>query len=73
MITLYGGPTPNARKVAIALEEMGLEWRLSPIDMVLALVPPARRSTLIANRQGEGLWRFDIRLQGEHETVFFDV
>ena len=34
MITLYGGPTPNARKVAIALEEMGLEWRLSPIDIL---------------------------------------
>lgn len=34
MITLYGGPTPNARKVAIALEEMELEWRLSPIDIL---------------------------------------
>ena len=30
MITLYGGPTPNARKIAIALIEMGLEWRLEP-------------------------------------------
>ncbi len=34
MITLYGGPTPNARKVAIALEEMGLAWRLSSIDIL---------------------------------------
>lgn len=34
MITLYGGPTPNARKVAIALEEMGLAWRLHPIDIL---------------------------------------
>ena len=34
MITLYGGPTPNARKVAIALEEMGLPWRLEPIDIL---------------------------------------
>lgn len=42
-------------------------------DPVLALVPPARRSTLMARRSGEGAWRFDIRLQGEHETVFFDV
>ena len=42
-------------------------------DPVLALVPPERRSTLIARRSGEGAWRFDIRLQGEHETVFFDV
>jgi protocatechuate 3,4-dioxygenase alpha subunit len=42
-------------------------------DPILALVPPGRRSTLIARRSGEGVWRFDIRLQGEHETVFFDV
>jgi len=34
MITLYGGPTPNARKVAIALEEMGLPWRLVLIDIL---------------------------------------
>lgn len=34
MIVLYGGPTPNARKVAIALEEMGLAWRLEPIDIL---------------------------------------
>jgi GSH-dependent disulfide-bond oxidoreductase len=34
MITLYGGPTPNARKVAIALEELGLAWRLELIDML---------------------------------------
>jgi GSH-dependent disulfide-bond oxidoreductase len=34
MITLYGGPTPNARKVAIALEELGLAWRLELVDML---------------------------------------
>src|SRR3569623_1641678 len=34
MITLYGGPTPNARKIAIALEEMGLPWRLELIDIL---------------------------------------
>jgi GST-like protein len=34
MITLYGGPTPNARKVAIALEEMDLPWRLVLIDIL---------------------------------------
>jgi len=34
MITLYGGPTPNARKIAIALLEMGLEWRLEYIDIL---------------------------------------
>ena len=34
MITLYGGPTPNARKIAIALGEMGLGWLLETIDIL---------------------------------------
>jgi len=34
MISLYGGPTPNARKIAIALEEMDLPWRLELIDIL---------------------------------------
>jgi protocatechuate 3,4-dioxygenase alpha subunit len=42
-------------------------------DPVLTLVPAARRATLIAGRTGEAAYRFDIRLQGEHETVFFDI
>jgi len=41
-------------------------------DPVLALTPAERRDTLIARRDG-GAWRFDIVLQGEGETVFFDV
>ena len=44
-------------------------------DAVLALVPADRRKTLIARRDGtsNGLPRyvFDIRLQGDGETVFF--
>jgi protocatechuate 3,4-dioxygenase, alpha subunit len=40
-------------------------------DDALADVPPERRETLIAERT-EGGYRFDIRLQGERETVFFD-
>jgi protocatechuate 3,4-dioxygenase alpha subunit len=39
-------------------------------DPVLARVEPARRDTLIARRDGE-VHHFDIRLQGEGETVFF--
>jgi protocatechuate 3,4-dioxygenase alpha subunit len=35
-------------------------------------VPADRRATLIAMPDEEG-YRFDIRLQGEQETVFFDV
>lgn len=43
-------------------------------DPVLALVPADRRDTLIAKRSGNGkVYRFDIRLQGEGETVFFQV
>ena len=43
-------------------------------DPTLALVPAARRDTLLALPDGAGgIWRFDIRLQGDHETVFFDV
>jgi protocatechuate 3,4-dioxygenase alpha subunit len=44
-------------------------------DPVLRLVPPERRVTLLARRrtaQGPALYRFDIVLQGERETVFFD-
>jgi protocatechuate 3,4-dioxygenase alpha subunit len=41
-------------------------------DQVLASVPPERRSTLLAEPV-EGGYRFDIRLQGESETVFFAV
>lgn len=40
-------------------------------DPVLASIePPARRGTLVARSDGENL-RFDIRLQGAGETVFF--
>jgi protocatechuate 3,4-dioxygenase alpha subunit len=43
-------------------------------DPVLALVPAERRATLIATRQpGNAVYRFDIYLQGDKETVFFDV
>jgi protocatechuate 3,4-dioxygenase alpha subunit len=42
-------------------------------DPVLALVPAARRPTLLARHEGGGRYRFDIRMQGEDETVFFDV
>jgi protocatechuate 3,4-dioxygenase alpha subunit len=42
-------------------------------DLILALVPQERRATLIARRVGEASYRFDIHLQGEHETVFFDL
>ena len=40
------------------------------VDGVLGLVDESRRHTLIARTDGKIL-RFDVRLQGEGETVFF--
>ncbi|UZD55561.1 protocatechuate 3,4-dioxygenase subunit alpha [Caldimonas aquatica] len=45
-------------------------------DRVLASVPADRRSTLIARREhtpAGPVYRFDIRMQGPQETVFFDL
>jgi len=45
-------------------------------DPILALVPQDRRDTLIAKRtvkDGHPVYTFDIRMQGEAETVFFEV
>ncbi len=45
-------------------------------DAILALVPEERRGTLIAHKADGGsqpFYRFDIRVQGENETVFFDI
>jgi protocatechuate 3,4-dioxygenase alpha subunit len=42
-------------------------------DPILALVPADRRDTLIAKKQSDGVYRFDIRMQGDKETVFFEV
>jgi protocatechuate 3,4-dioxygenase alpha subunit len=44
-------------------------------DPILALVPADRRATLIATREaGEpATYRFDVHLQGDRETVFFDL
>lgn len=38
-------------------------------DPLLCGLPPGRRNTMIATRDEQGL-RFDIRLQGDDETVF---
>jgi protocatechuate 3,4-dioxygenase alpha subunit len=44
-------------------------------DLVLRMVALERRSTLVASQEDgdPGVYRFDIRLSGEGETVFFDV
>jgi protocatechuate 3,4-dioxygenase, alpha subunit len=49
--------------------------RANDEDPILRLVPPERRETLLA-RPDPGrpeYWSFDVRLQGDRETVFFDV
>ncbi len=54
----------------------GDEAEANAQDAVLASVPAERRQTLIAQRSEAGgavSYRFDIRMQGAAETVFFDV
>jgi protocatechuate 3,4-dioxygenase alpha subunit len=48
------------------------ETEANATDPALNLVEPARRETLIAKNCG-GVLHFDIRLQGERETVFFAI
>lgn len=66
MITLYGGPTPNARKIAIALLEMALEWRLEHVDILAGdqLTPeflalnPNNKTPVIVDANGPAGGRF---------------
>lgn len=45
---------------------------LNATDPVLHQIPEDRRHTLIAKKYGNH-YEFNIYMQGEHETVFFDV
>lgn len=52
------------------------EAQANATDPVLSSVPAERRPTLIARREDSAdgvVYRFDIHMQGAHETVFFDV
>ncbi|RIK97930.1 MAG: protocatechuate 3,4-dioxygenase subunit alpha [Proteobacteria bacterium] len=52
------------------------EAQANAADSVLALVPADRRATLIAKRETGGsgaVYRFDVHLQGDDETVFFEI
>lgn len=43
-------------------------------DLVLSRIEQRQRvATMIAEKTGDGACRFDIRLQGENETVFLDI
>lgn len=80
-----GAPAGQAAHINVCLFARGLLRHLHTrvyfpgdpalaADAVLALVPEGRRRTLIArpDPQTPGGWLFDIRLQGQEETVFFD-
>jgi len=45
---------------------------LNETDNTLNAVPKARRNTLVAHKDGNG-YVFDIHMQGEQETVFFQI
>lgn len=77
------GDTLQAAHIAVGVMGRGLMERLVTRlyfedgegldeDPVLALVPEARRGTLLARRAGPSAYLFDIVLQGPGETVFFD-
>lgn len=64
-----------ARGINIGLNtRMYFEDEDNTADPVLNLVEQEnRRRTMIARRTAAGAYRFDIRLQGDDETVFLDI
>jgi len=42
-------------------------------DPILSLVPEARRGTIIAKKMADGVLHWDVLMQGDDETVFFDI
>lgn len=64
-----------ARGINIGLNtRMYFEDEDNGADPVLNLIEqPHRRETLLARKASPGLYRFDIRLQGDGETVFLDI
>ena len=72
-LTLFSRGMPNHTFTRIYFPD---ETDANATDPVLALAPADRRETLVAtrlDRSGQPVYRFDIHLQGEQETVFFDA
>jgi protocatechuate 3,4-dioxygenase alpha subunit len=46
---------------------------LNAMDPILSLVPEERRQTIIARRAENGVLHWNLLMQGDDETVFFDV
>lgn len=81
------GGQPQAPHINLGIFARGLLKRLftrvylegeaaNDADPILALVPADRRATLIAARRERGalpVYTFNIRLQGDRETVFFEA
>jgi protocatechuate 3,4-dioxygenase alpha subunit len=73
-------PDPAAPCLAVMVLARGL---LKPLwtrvyladvaDPLLASLSAERRATLLARPGAPGTWRWDIRLQGERETVFLEL
>lgn len=43
-------------------------------DPILSTIPDRDRiATLLAKTESNGIYRFDVHLQGAHETIFFDI
>lgn len=49
------------------------ETTLNATDEVLNAIPADRKNTLIAEKKGDRVYEFNINMQGENETVFFEV
>jgi protocatechuate 3,4-dioxygenase, alpha subunit len=49
------------------------EQAANDVDPTLAAVAADRRDRLVAEAEAEGRYRFDIRLQGEQESVFLAI
>lgn len=79
---------PQAPHVSVILQARGMldalytriyfsdEAEANERDFVLRSVPTDRRHTLVAERvdgSDPAEYRFDIRIQGDDETVFFDI
>ena len=64
-----------ARGINIGLNtRMYFEDEDNSADPVMNLIEQAhRRETLLARKVAQGQYRFDIRLQGDGETVFMDI
>ena len=63
MIDLYYWPTPNGHKITIALEEMGLDYRLKPVNIAkgdqftpdfLAISPNNKMPAIVDHQPGDG-------------------